>query len=160
VLRLASIAAFGVLVAPSVALADYGLTVRKTQVQPGERMTIWGNTCFHNPRFHLGMRIYLVAARHLPATIAYRRRPPVGPPYHFLGRLRCTHTARPQPWGDGGYWTGTLAVRVPSVPRGRYRLVFYCAPCHKGPGGNVVDTTFYFDGRRRQGLDALVVSHG
>jgi hypothetical protein len=36
------------------ALADYGMTVRKTQVRPGDRMTIWGSGCRHSPRFHLG----------------------------------------------------------------------------------------------------------
>lgn len=145
------------LVVPPAALADYGMTVRKTHVQPGERMTIWGNGCRGGKRFHLGMRVYLVAERHQWATV-YKPRPPDGPPYHFLGRFRCTHTHPPQPWGDGGYWTGTVTFRVPRVRPGRYQLVLYCAPCHKGPGGELVLTNTYFDGKRRQGLDALVVT--
>jgi hypothetical protein len=95
------------LVAAPVALADYGMTVRETHVRPGDRMTIWGSGCRHSPRFHLGMRIYLVAVRHVSRNTIYKRRPP-GPPFRFLGRFRCTHTAAPQPWGDGGYWTATL----------------------------------------------------
>jgi hypothetical protein len=151
-------AALLVLATPSVALADYAMTVRKTHVQPGERVTIWGNACRHSPRFHLGMRVYLVAARHLPARIVFRRRPPDEPPFYFLGRFRCTHTADPQPWGDGGYWTATVTFHVPSVSPGRYQLVLYCPPCRKGPGGNLVENNWYFDGRRRHALEALVVT--
>jgi hypothetical protein len=145
------------LVAAPVALADYGMTVRKTHVRPGDRMTIWGSGCRHSPRFHLGMRIYLVAVRHVSRNTIYKRRPP-GPPFHFLGRFRCTHTAAPQPWGDGGYWTATLTFRVPCVSPGRYRLFLYCLPCRKGAGGNLIANNTYFDGQRRRGPDTLVVT--
>jgi hypothetical protein len=121
-------------------------------------MTIWSNACRHSPRFHLGMRVYLVADRHQPAATVFRPRPPDGRPYHFLGRFRCTHTDTPQAWGDGGYWTATLTFVVPNVSRGRYQLVVYCPPCHKGRGGNLVANNWYFDGRRRHQLQALVVN--
>lgn len=156
VTRVVAVALVALVAAPA-ALADYGTTVRKTRVQPGERMTVWGNGCGSSKLFHLGMRIYLVAERYQWATI-YKPRPPSGLPYHFLGRFRCTHTDRPQPWGQGRYWTATLTFRVPTVSPGRYQLVFYCAPCHKGPGGTLVKNNTYFDGERRQGLDALVVT--
>lgn len=145
------------LVVPSVALADFGMMVRKTQVRPGERMTAWGNGCFHSTRFHLGMRVYLVAERDQWATV-YSPRPPAAPPYHFLGRFRCTHTDRPQPLPEGGYWTATLSFRVPAVTPGRYELVFYCAVCQRGPGGKLVQNNTYFDGKRRSTLDALIVT--
>ena len=145
------------LVLPPAALADYGMTVRKTHVQPGERMTVWGNGCLGGTGVRLGMRVYLVAERHQWATV-YKPRPPAGPPYHFLGRFRCSHTDRPQPWGDGGHWTATMTFRVPRVTPGRYQLVFYCAPCQKGPGGKLVKNNTYSDGKRRYGLDALVVA--
>jgi hypothetical protein len=82
------------LVVVPAALADYAMVVRKTHVRQGELMTIWGNGC---PRhgFRLGMRVYLVAVRHQSGTV-YKRRPPSGPPYHFLGRFRCTHVTRPR----------------------------------------------------------------
>ena len=133
--------ALAALVVSPVALADYAITVRKTLVQPHEWMTIWGNGCRHSPRLHLGMRVYLVSARYQGPYAVFKPRPPNRPPYHFLGRFRCTHTDVPQPWGDGGYWTGTLTFRVPSVPPGRFHLVIYCPPCHKGPGGNLVANT-------------------
>jgi hypothetical protein len=146
------------IVAPA-ALADYALTVRRTQAHPGERMTIWGNGCRGGTRFHLGMRVYLVAARYQSRYAdVVKPRPPDGPPYHFLGRFRCTHTHTPQPWGDGGYWTGTVSFRVPGVALGRYQLVLYCDPCHKGPGGTLVLNNWYFDGKRRQTLRALTVT--
>lgn len=160
VIRRAVAAALVALVVSPVALADYGMTVRKTQVQPHERMTIWGNGCRGGTRFHLGMRVYLVAARYQPPFAVFKPRPPGGPPYHFLGRFRCTHTDAPQPWGDGGYWTGTVTFRVPRVSPDRYRLVLYCPPCHKGPGGNLVANNWYFDGHRRHQLKALVVIRG
>ena len=144
------------LVVPPAALADSGMTVRKIQVRPGERMTAWGNGCFDSTGFY-GMRVYLVAERRQWATV-YSPRPPSGPPYHFLGRFRCTHTDRPQPFGDGGYWTATVTFRVPSVAPGRYELVFYCAMCHPGPGGKLVMNNTYFDGKRRHNLDALIVT--
>jgi hypothetical protein len=147
------------LVLPPAALADYGIAVRKTQVQPGERMTIWGNGCRDSTRFHLGMRVYLVATRHQWATVV-KPRPPVEPPYHFLGRFRCTHTDSPQPFGDGGYWTASLTFRVPDVTPGRYQLVIYCPPCHQGPGGKLVINNRYIDGKRRPTLSALVVTRG
>lgn len=111
--RVAVVALLALVVAPA-AFADYGMTVRKTHVQPGERMTAWGNGCFHDRGFHLGMRVYLVAERHQWAT-DYKPRPPSGPPYYYLGRFRCTHTDRPQAWVDGGYWTATVSFRVPAV---------------------------------------------
>jgi hypothetical protein len=144
------------LVVPPAALADSGMTVRKTQARPGELMTAWGNGCFDGTGFH-GMRVYLVAERHQWATV-YSPRPPSGPPYHFLGRFRCTHTDRPQPFGDGGYWTATVTFHVPSVTPGRYELVFYCAVCHRGSGGKLVKNNTYFDGKRRSTLDALIVT--
>lgn len=147
------------LVVPSAGLADSGMTVRKTHVHPGERMTAWGNGCFDNPGSRLGMRVYLLPERDQWATV-YSPRPPSGPPYYFVGRQRCTHTERPQPWPDGGYWTATLTFRVPSVTPGRYELVFYCAVCHRGPGGKLVQNNTYFDGKRRSGLDALIVTRG
>jgi hypothetical protein len=145
------------LVVSPAALADYAMTVRKTHVKPHERMTIWGNGCRGGTHFHLGMRVYLVASRHQPAYTVFKPRPPDGPPYHFLGRFRCTHTGAPQPWGDGGHWTGTVMFRVPRVTPGPYQLVLYCPPCHKGPGGNLVANNWYFDGQRRHQLNALVV---
>jgi hypothetical protein len=95
------------LVVVPTALADYGMVVRKTHVRPGELMTIWGGGCRH-PRFRLGMQIYLVAYSHVSRTIISMRHPPDRPPFHFLGRFRCTHVNRPQPLLGGGYWTGTL----------------------------------------------------
>lgn len=156
--RLAAAIALVALVVPTAAFGDYGMTVRKKQVRPGEQMTLWGNGCFHSPRFHLGMRVYMVAARHLTTNTVFKLRPP-GPPWHFLGRFRCTHTRTPQPWGDGGYWTATLRFRVPRVSPDRYQLHIYCPPCRKGPGANLVANNYYFDGKRRHGLGALVVVH-
>ena len=144
------------LVLVPAALADYGMVVRKTHVRPGELMTIWGNGCRH-PRFRLGMRVYLVGVRQQSGTV-YKRRPPSGPPYHFVGRFRCTHVTRPQPLPDGGFWTATLRIRVPCVSPGRYQFVMYCAPCRKGPGGNLVMNNYYVAGKRRYGLDALPVA--
>jgi hypothetical protein len=158
VVRRAVVVGLVALVVPPAALADYAMTVRKTRVEPGERMTIWGNGCRGGTRFHLGMRVYLVAARHQAQYTIFKPRPPDGPPYHFLGRFWCTHTDAPQPWGDGGYWTGTVTFRVPRLVPGRYQLVLYCPPCHKGPGGNLVASNWYFDGKRRHWLHALVIS--
>jgi hypothetical protein len=153
--RVCAVALLAVVVPPA-ALADSGMTVRKTQVRPGERMTAWGNLCFDGTGLY-GMRVYLVAERHQWATV-YSPRAPSAPPYHFLGRFRCTHTDRPQPFGDGGHWTGTLTFRVPPVTPGRYELVFYCAVCHRGPGGKLVINNRYFEGKRRNSLDALIVT--
>jgi hypothetical protein len=155
--RSAAVVVVAALVVVPPALADYAMTVRKTHVQQGERMTIWGNGCHHSTRSSLGMPVYLVPERHQRTTV-YKPRPPSGPPYRFLGRFRCTHTHLPQPWGDGGYWTSTVKFRLPRVTPGRYQLVLYCASCHKGLGGNLVLNNWYFDGKRRYGLDALMVA--
>lgn len=145
------------LVVVPTALADYGMVVRKTHVRPGEQMTIWGNGC---PRlgFRLGMRVYLVAYSQVSRTRIYMRHPPDRPPFHFLGRFRCTHVNRPQPLPGGGHWTGTLRFRVPCVSPGRYQLFLYCAQCRKGPGGNLIANNYYLDGKRRYGLVALTVA--
>jgi hypothetical protein len=155
------VAAFAILalLSPAAAFGDYGLTVRKREVRPGERMTLWGNACLNLPRVHLGMRVYMVAARHVRSTTAFRiptRRPP-GRPWRFLGRFRCFPDREPQPWGDGGYWTATLTFRVPLVAAGRYRLYIYCPPCRKGRGVNLIANNFYFDGQRRHGMEWLAV---
>jgi hypothetical protein len=130
-MRVRCVVALAAVVLAPAALADYGMVVRKTQVRPGELMTIWGNGCRH-PRFRLGMRVYLVAYSQVSRTTIYMRHPPDGPPFHFLGRFRCTHVNRPQPLPGGGYWTGTLRFRVPCVSRGRYQLFLTACRAARG----------------------------
>jgi hypothetical protein len=70
--------------------------------------------------------------------------------------MLCTNTFHP--WGDGGFWNATLRFRVPQVRPGRYQLVIYCHVCQRGVGGNLVANNWYFDGSRRQALDAVEIT--
>jgi hypothetical protein len=48
------------------------------------------------------------------------------------------HYVGDYPDGDWSSWSGSLRFRVPHVPPGRYQLVVYCDPCHRGRGGTLV----------------------
>jgi hypothetical protein len=149
------VVAVATLALPSLALADYGLTLRQRSAQPGEIVTVWGNACGSGRTPRLGMPIYLAPSTAQIAATVFVPHPP-GPPYRLLGRMRCTDTFHA--WRDGGFWNGTLRFRVPEVRPGRYQLVIYCQVCQRGAGGNLVANNWYFDGSRRQALNAVEIT--
>jgi hypothetical protein len=149
------VVAVATLALPSLALADYGLTLRQRSAQPREIVTVWGNACGSGRTPRLGMPIYLAPSTAQIAATVFVPHPP-GPPYRLLGRMRCTDTFHA--WRDGGFWNGTLRFRVPEVRPGRYQFVIYCQVCQRGAGGNLVANNWYFDGSRRQALNAVEIT--
>ena len=138
------------LVCAAPAAADVGLLVRTATAVPGERLTVYG-PCGRMP-------VYLVRGSS-PRGTTFLARPP-GSPYRFLGRMRCTgrvHFVGDFPDGDWSSWTGFLRFRVPDVRPGRYRLLIFCAPCRRGPGGSLIDSTHLWRGNTRIGVVGLRV---
>jgi hypothetical protein len=150
-------AAVVALVMASVAVADVGLILRRAAVSAGERMTVWGS-CFRMP-------VYLVGAEYAKQARIYENnpvvaRPPRGREFRLLGRMVCTnqmHYIGDYPNGDWSSWNGYLTFRVPQVPAGRYQLVVYCEPCHRGPGGTLIVNNWLWRGPKRVGETGLTV---
>jgi hypothetical protein len=144
----------------AVAAADVGLILRRNVVAVGDRLTVWGG-CDRMP-------VYLVSERYTKRagfywTSSVVRQPPQGRFFHFVGRMRCTgkmHYLGDMshfPAGDWSSWDGYLTFRVPRVAHGRYQLVVYCDPCHRGPGGTLVVSNWLWHGGKRIGRTALIV---
>jgi hypothetical protein len=134
------IACIGFFAAATAAGADIGLiSVDRTSGRPGDRVAArFGGYASEWPH----MPVYLVpvaqAPRIRPCVVHGRKavcapvvpRPPRGAPYTLIGRIHYAPPAR-----------GRLRFRVPNLPAGSYALVVYCAPCYKGPGGSLIDTS-------------------
>jgi hypothetical protein len=116
-----SIATSLVLAAP--ALADFGLTITTLSVRSGGLLRGYGNA--------VGMPVYLVPESRAPRPFSCHGgsglcpprsvRPP-GKPYVFVGRLPGRYTPRT-------VRRVRFAFRVPTVPSGRYQVVFWCRQC-------------------------------
>jgi hypothetical protein len=116
-----SIATSLVLAAP--ALADFGLTITTLSVRSGGLLRGYGNA--------VGMPVYLVPESRAPRPFSCHGgtglcpprsvRPP-GKPYVFVGRLPGRFTPRT-------VLRVRFAFRVPTVPSGRYQVVFWCRQC-------------------------------
>jgi hypothetical protein len=116
------------LVAVTPANADIGvLSVTRTSARPGDVVVVrFGGYTREWPR----MPAYLVPSARAPGAAAFVRAAPTRWPYAFIGRV---HFAPPT--------LGRLRFRVPRVPSGTYHFVVFCAPCVRGPGGSLVDSS-------------------
>jgi hypothetical protein len=120
-------------------------------------MTVWGS-CFRMP-------VYLVRAAYAERAHIYENspvvaRPPRGHEFRLLGRMVCTnrmHYIGDYPNGDWSSWNGYLRFSVPHVPAGRYQLVVYCGPCHRGRGGTLIVNNWLWRGSKRVGETGLTV---
>jgi hypothetical protein len=106
-----------------VAQADFGLTITTLNVRIGGILRGHGNA--------VGMPVYFVPESRAPRPFSChggqglcppRSARPPGKPYVLLGHL------------PGRYSPRTVrrvrfAFRVPTVPSGRYQVVFWCKPC-------------------------------
>jgi hypothetical protein len=112
--------------------ADIGvISVSRTSARPGDLVVVrFGGYANEWPR----MPAYLVPSARATGTAVFVRSAPRGWPYVFIGRIHYAPPAR-----------GRVRFRVPRVPSGTYHFVVYCAPCIRGPGGSLVDSspTFY-----------------
>ena len=111
-------------VVPS-AQAAIGISVDQKVVVVGASLHV---TAF-GPTGTAGMPVYLA-----PASLDLTPDPPIsdGPPsapYVRIGHL---------PRSIDIFHTRRMSFRVPAVPTGAYRVVVYCEPCVKGPGGSLI----------------------
>src|SRR2546423_4400961 len=105
------------------AQADFGLTITTLSVRSSGVLRGYGNAA--------GMPVYLVPESRAPRPSSCHggkglcpplsARPP-GKPYVLLGRLPGRYTPRT-------VRRVRFAFRVPTVPSGRYQVVFWCRPC-------------------------------
>ena len=124
------------LAAPAPAAADIGVvSTSRTSAHPGDVVVVrFGGYANKWPR----MPAYLVPSARVPKPSACRTnaicapfaaRPPRRWPFVSIGRIRFAPPAN-----------GRLRFHVPRLPSGTYHFVVYCAPCHKGPGGSLIDS--------------------
>jgi hypothetical protein len=137
------LALIGLLPLATSARADVGLiSIDRTSGRPGDRVVArFGGYDRQWPR----MPVYLVPARRSPQpapclgidprAVCETRVPraPKGAPYTFIGRIHYGPPTR-----------GRFRFRVPRLSPGLYALLVYCAPCYKGLGGSVIDTSARF----------------
>lgn len=105
------------------AKADFGITITTLDVRGGGILRGHGNA--------VGMPAYLVPESRAPRPFSChggkglcppRSARPPGEPYMLLGRLPGHYTPRT-------IRNVRFAFRVPTVPSGRYQVVFWCRPC-------------------------------
>jgi hypothetical protein len=148
------------LVLSATGAADVGLILRQAVVSTGDRMTVWG-PCDRMP-------VYLVRESYARRVGFYYDslrlgRAPTSSAFRFLGRMVCTGRMHyigdmsHYPSGDWSSWNGYLSFRVPRLPHGRYQLVVYCDPCHRGRGGTLVVSNWLWQGSKRIGRAAVIV---
>jgi hypothetical protein len=134
--------------------------LRQAVVSTGDRMTVWG-PCDRMP-------VYLVRESYARRVGFYYDslrvgRAPTSSAFRFLGRMVCTGRMHyigdmsHYPSGDWSSWNGYLSFRVPRLPHGRYQLVVYCDPCHRGRGGTLVVSNWLWQGSKRIGRAAVIV---
>jgi hypothetical protein len=112
--RTLTVLALIALTTPGSAHADVGARLDTTTVSVGQLLRGWGSA---------GMPLYLVDERRAPrpfscmggrGVCAPQSERPTRPRFVFLGKI---------------LRSGTIALRVPAVPAGRYQVVLWCRPC-------------------------------
>jgi hypothetical protein len=118
------------LIVPSLARADFTVTLDQTSARPGDLVRATSSSCCY-------LSLYLVPAARVPQAGAC--------PPGTRASGGCEPWSIGPPHGNGWIWVGrffpqrpSFVFRVPRIPLGVYRPVVYCPPCYRGSYGSLI----------------------